>query len=261
MKDQGGNSQPTQTMNSTTSETEITIRNSAGVSFGHWIYIHRYPINTNGGGRNQKTAVMVSLTEGQFRRLENERRQLKDAVDRLQDDLDAAAKSEDSANEETKTLKENLMTTLKTLGVIDSGAGQDESGIDMAEYLLLEAKELCFARQSTLQSILNQNQSRIIEIAVKSGEDVINKIKQAVNTFSLKHDVHFEAKDAGSLVGFCEPLKDWFHNVEKSMSGSASGKGAFFAYEANVTTVLLRYMANASGSAGFELGPNKFDAF
>ncbi|MEJ2073186.1 MAG: hypothetical protein P8X79_06975 [Reinekea sp.] len=40
---------------------------------------------------------MVSLTEGQFRRLANERRQLKDAVDRWQDDLDAAAKSEDSA--------------------------------------------------------------------------------------------------------------------------------------------------------------------
>jgi hypothetical protein len=47
----------TQTMNSTASETEITIRNSAGISFGHWIYVHRYPINTNGGDRNKKTPL------------------------------------------------------------------------------------------------------------------------------------------------------------------------------------------------------------
>ncbi len=264
MQTQGtGSAQTTQSIASCSDKTTVEWNSSSPtITLGHWIYIHRYPINTSGDDSAAKTAVLYSLSEGQKNLLERESRELKNIVNELQKDIDGALKNEDNKNEQVKTLKENAITALKTIGVMDSGAGKDAFGMDLAEYLLLEKQELCFARQSTLQTIIANNTDRLIEVRVpKSASDIKALFMSAINSFALKNEARFNVQCSGSLTEMYAPLDQWFKNLENALSGSTEGQTAFFAYEANISTVFLRYMANASGRAGFEAQPGKLHAY
>ncbi|EAR09284.1 ompA family protein [Reinekea sp. MED297] len=206
--------------------------------------------------------MLYSLTEGHFNLLERESNELKNVVDELQSDIDKADENKDDTNEQVKTLKENAITALKTMGVLSSGAGQDDFGIDLAEYLLLEKQELRFARQSTLQKIITDNTNRLIEVSIpKSASDIKSIFVDAMNSFAIKNEASFSAECDGALTEFYEPLDTWFKNLESALSGTTEGENAFFAYEANISTVFLRYMANASGTAGFEVQPGKVHTY
>jgi len=249
------------------STTKVEVEASTELTLGHWIYIHRYPINEAAETpKGEKKAVLVSISKTDFDTIMGEKDELKKVVDTLQEDIADLAQNEDP-KEKTKSAKEHALTVLKTMGIISTGDQKDENGVNLAEFISLEDKQLCFCRQSTLSEIVTaaENTRRFKEITIPSDFLKPEQLKElfvaAISSITIDGKVSVDVETKGNLADHLyAPLGEWFGKMEDSLSGELKGTNIFCAYEANIETVFLRYFAGASGSADFQLSATKLDA-